>query len=739
MKSVAMMRGMGLALSVFLVCAVGTALGQQGESSFEFSAAPPQPAVHAGPQPRGVCADFTLTQNDDPFTLTAAGHVACLAATGPAQNGFARTYDLSAGVTSGSDVEIVCVDFAISRDGQPYSVNINIYVDTNGGGPVGPGIDLVLMGTTAVPINADGAPTFYTATFVPPVTILADSQMVVELEFPLDQSNPLCAGNACDTFPGANNLGETGVSYIRSAACGFGNFTPIANLGFPDTHYLQRVDLNLVIPATGACCADQGGGNFNCTTESLTNCQGLGGVWTVNVTCGNLMPPCGTGACCLDDTSCLDGEIEANCLANPMFRSYVFGATCAAASCPPPICQIAIPGGAIPEQLEACGPPNLNGGCNLVVPAFEMIPGCPFVGQGDIDIDAGGTRDTDWYQFTMPADGRIQFSGTAQFPLQLLVIDANAGCGGAILNTATADACQPATIVTDNLFAFGIYYLHVTVQFGMGEVNCSNTAVFGSSYFVNVDCLPVIGACQNVFECPFQCVRESPTECMNRGPNWQFLGLGIQCTPPACCPGDLNSDLQRTGADLQLYIDSFLADPDCFNNPAEFCLVNMDGNAVLDQNDIDALVDALLNNPACPTAGPVNDSCANATAIGDISLEPWDNLNATTDGPDETINCGGPVLDDVWYCYTATCTGQVTVSTCNSNFNNSVAVYTSDPNCGGCPTIAESAIACNTVGCITTDQVTTFQGVQGVKYFIRLGGNDPNAPQGTGVLTVGCS
>ena len=109
---------------------------------------------------------------------------------------------------------------------------------------------------------------------------------------------------------------------------------------------------------------------------------------------------------------------------------------------------------------------------------------------------------------------------------------------------------------------------------------------------------------------------------------------------------------------------------------------------------------------------------------------------ATTDGPDEPSACNffsyTNVGNDIWYRYTASCTGTVTVDLCSSSYDCKVAVYGS-----ACPTTA-SALACNDDACGTggTRSQLTFASTQNNQYLIRIGGY--NAEVGAGSMTVSC-
>ena len=60
-------------------------------------------------------------------------------------------------------------------------------------------------------------------------------------------------------------------------------------------------------------------------------------------------------------------------------------------------------------------------------------------------------------------------------------------------------------------------------------------------------------------------------------------------------------------------------------------------------------------------AQPANDDCANAIPIPDGETG-FSTIGATTDGP---ANCAGPFGSDIWFSYTASCTGNLELSTCD--------------------------------------------------------------------------
>lgn len=129
---------------------------------------------------------------------------------------------------------------------------------------------------------------------------------------------------------------------------------------------------------------------------------------------------------------------------------------------------------------------------------------------------------------------------------------------------------------------------------------------------------------------------------------------------------------------------------------------------------------------------PSNDACGDAIAVSD-GVTAFSNVAATTDGPAEPELCtffGEPdIASDIWYRYTASCTGTVSVSLCGSSYDTEVALYSD------CPT-QEGALACNDDSCGRQSEVTA-QAVAGDALLVRVGGY--SGAQGEGTMSVSCS
>ena len=128
--------------------------------------------------------------------------------------------------------------------------------------------------------------------------------------------------------------------------------------------------------------------------------------------------------------------------------------------------------------------------------------------------------------------------------------------------------------------------------------------------------------------------------------------------------------------------------------------------------------------PPPPPAGNRND-CSEALPIGEVTNLPFDTRNATFDGRAFCM-----VSPNIWYCYTTSCTGDVTVTLSNVDYDTMLAVY------DGCQCYPEDLIECNDdFGTGYASQVT-FAAVSGSRYLIEVGGY--GLEKGRGLLTVSC-
>ena len=180
-----------------------------------------------------------LTQNSG-FDINIGG-IGCAANGITTENWYARAYDLSTGALAGSDVQITCVEWGSQNTGSDVPAKIAIYLDTDGGAPQAPGVDMELLGERdTVSVSANFG--LQRAAFDPPICVPADSNIVVTLYL-----DPATDGFA--SFAG-NSDAEDGPTYILSESCGLTAFTPLADIGFPDNKWVH------IVEATAGCASN---------------------------------------------------------------------------------------------------------------------------------------------------------------------------------------------------------------------------------------------------------------------------------------------------------------------------------------------------------------------------------------------------------------------------------------------------------------------------------------------------
>ena len=135
-----------------------------------------------------------------------------------------------------------------------------------------------------------------------------------------------------------------------------------------------------------------------------------------------------------------------------------------------------------------------------------------------------------------------------------------------------------------------------------------------------------------------------------------------------------------------------------------------------------------------PITGPANDNCATPTAIGNGGIA-FNTATATNSTPSLPTSCnegsGIAMNNDLWYAYTAPCTGTATASTCGAaTFDTRIAVYSS---------CSSAVIACsdNASGCTGNTSKASWPVFAGSVSYVRIGST--TSATGTGTLTLSCA
>ncbi len=145
----------------------------------------------------------------------------------------------------------------------------------------------------------------------------------------------------------------------------------------------------------------------------------------------------------------------------------------------------------------------------------------------------------------------------------------------------------------------------------------------------------------------------------------------------------------------------------------------------------------------CPNSHGTNDNCASKTAVGNNSATAWNNYCTNTDGPasggNNDCSSGLDYQNDVWFSWTADCTGDVIIETCDNGgeIDTGMMIYTDGTGTCPCPSSAANEIDCSDDGCVFTGAASriTVPATTGTCYTIRVAGF--LGEKGTGFLHVG--
>jgi hypothetical protein len=147
-----------------------------------------------------------------------------------------------------------------------------------------------------------------------------------------------------------------------------------------------------------------------------------------------------------------------------------------------------------------------NGGCNSTPEVFQSIAcGDTICGESGAYLFAGlNYRDTDWFELFTEDAGDITWSGIAEFPFLIFIIDLNAGCAGlVILSSLSVGPCTEASIT-----AFGAPAGRYSLWAGPSVFD---GVACGSEYIATLDC----GGEPCVVDCPPGSIDEGEGPCFD--------------------------------------------------------------------------------------------------------------------------------------------------------------------------------------------------------------------------------
>lgn len=135
------------------------------------------------------------------------------------------------------------------------------------------------------------------------------------------------------------------------------------------------------------------------------------------------------------------------------------------------------------------------------------------------------------------------------------------------------------------------------------------------------------------------------------------------------------------------------------------------------------------------TNPPANDDCSDALVISEGETT-FTTVDATSADFDDALSCststGGQVFADVWFSWTAPCTGFASIDTCGSSFNSRFSAYGTS-----CPSSGSGVLLCGDDGCGDDASGETLV-FEGQVLLIRVG-SPVDGDEGDGVLSISCT
>jgi hypothetical protein len=183
-------------------------------------------------------ADDTVTNNDSLAVVQRANRCECVkdwGSCGSDAGQWAVTYDLSEGPTSNREVTVNCVAYGSYNNSQPVDGRIELWRDIDGGAPVHPDVDLVLLGSCDISIldNMDR----HVAIMNPPVSVPANSDLVVTLYAGFSEGYLSVAGNTSSSASSTWYRDDQGFCST--------DFRDVGVFGFPNFNWVTELSIEL--------------------------------------------------------------------------------------------------------------------------------------------------------------------------------------------------------------------------------------------------------------------------------------------------------------------------------------------------------------------------------------------------------------------------------------------------------------------------------------------------------------
>jgi hypothetical protein len=392
----------------------------------------------------------------------------------------------------------------------------------------------------------------------------------------------------------------------------------------------------------------------------------------------------------------------------------------------------------IPDN-NACSP-------GFSLPLNSTIAGTTAAATNDGDTTCGGASATTgrdvWYRFVAPYTARYNIETLSPGTLTDTVLSVHSACPGTVANTIVCNdnsGVGNLSLVTFEGVAGTTYRVRVT---GIGSTTGTFSIRASIAVPLNNNCASaIVASLGNTTGTNRGATNDGDTNC---GGSSATTGLDVWYRFTAPCSGSYTFDTEGSPnlADTVLSIHSA-----CPGTVANTLACNDDGGTnFLSRIAIDLTSGRTYYVRVTGYGGTTgefdlniahrelnNDSCGRATII-----ESGQTLDFSTCAALPTLILGGEPTcraftdtdslgADVYFRWTPACNGRVTISTCRSNYDTRMAVYTE------CPTSTSRIVSCNDDSCRTASSVS-FNATGSTRYVIRIGGT--GGARGSGQVNV---
>lgn len=441
----------------------------------------------------------------------------------------------------------------------------------------------------------------------------------------------------------------------------------------------------------GACCYLDGG-SAACAVTTADGCATLGGNFTLGADCTG--DPCPAGRCCSNGGLTCNDIPEVECAA--LGGNWDGGLDCIGSPCPITPANDDC-GGAI-AIFDGSTPIDLTNATHSGILACGNFP----VGNDEVNNDL-------WYSYVASCDGTLfvdTCGNTFDARLAIYDVDCAAIIGGTLpvdcnddhadgdgnSCTETLAASFSTPVVSGNTYIVRVGSFSTTASTGMFNLNIN--CVSGGSGA----CCLANGSCVDV--------TMGDVECSGLGGT--YGGDGSSCATTicggACCLANGTCVDALTGSD---------------------CVDNIGG--IYQGNGTECA------STMCPQPPPSNDECANALVVATGTTVGVNNCGAIAPD-DREASCRTASERDVYYSWTADCTGDATIDTIGSVLtNNDTVLSVYETSCGG------PELACDDdIGFPNFLSEVTLPVTSGTTYIIRVAGWDSDEC-GDIVLNIACN